>query len=128
MPEKEIITPSALGPARPPFSQGVKYGDLIFVAGQTAINHDTGRAEGGLREQTRTCLDRVKMILEEAGTTMENVLNANCWLTNGRADFAAFNEEYRKYFPTNQPARATVQSALMAENGLVEIAVTAFVP
>ena len=128
MPEKEIVTPSALGPPGPPFSQGVRYGNLVFVAGQTAFNSATGRADGDLREQTRTCLERVKIILEAAGTSMENVLDTTCYLANGRSDFAAFNEEYRKYFPTAQPTRATVQASLMAENGLVEISATAYIP
>lgn len=124
---KEIITPSTMAQPRVPFSLGTRLDDLVFVSGQAAYDADVGRSVGDIREQTRTTLERLKVILEAGGTSMENVLDATCWLAK-RSDFAAFNEEYRKFFPEAQPARATVEATLMADNGLVEIACIAGVP
>ena len=127
MPQKEIINPSSMGQPGPPFSHATKYGNLVFLGGQTAHDSTIGRSEGDIREQVHTVLGRVKLILEEAGTSLENVLDARCYLVD-RRDFVAFNEEYRKYFPTDQPARTTVEAQLNTLNGRVEISVVAFVP
>ena len=80
-----------------------------------------------IREQTRNVLERIKIILEDAGTSLENVLTVNCWLKDV-TDGLAFNEEYAKYFTTDKPARATVQATHMAPNLMVEIMVTACIP
>ena len=80
-----------------------------------------------IREQTRNCLERIKTILEAAGTSLGNVVSATCWLNN-RENFAAFNEVYASYFPTDKPVRATVEANLMAQGALVEIMVIACMP
>ena len=56
-----------------------------------------------IREQTRNCLERIKVILEAAGTSLDNVVSATCWL-NSRENFAAFNEVYTSYFVADKPA------------------------
>lgn len=127
MPRKEVITPSNIRPPRAPFSLVTRFGNLVYVAGQTAFNPEIGDAQGDIREQTRTTLERIKVLLEAAGTSLDNVLSATCYLVK-REDFAAFNEEYARYFPTDRPARATVQAQLMAPSALVEIMVTACIP
>jgi enamine deaminase RidA (YjgF/YER057c/UK114 family) len=58
---------------------------------------------------------------------MDNVLSATCWLKDA-GDFAAFNEEYDKYFPGSKPARATVQATLMGAGLVVEVMVIACIP
>jgi 2-iminobutanoate/2-iminopropanoate deaminase len=80
-----------------------------------------------IREQTRNVLERIKVILETAGTSLNNVVSATCWLSS-RENFAAFNEVYASYFPTDKPARATVEANLMAQGALVEVMVTACIP
>ena len=64
-----------------------------------------------IREQTRYAIERVKMILETAGTSLDNVLTVLTHLTR-REDLAAYNEEYAKFFPSNKPARTTVEVML----------------
>ncbi|HSF32323.1 MAG TPA: RidA family protein [Candidatus Tectomicrobia bacterium] len=127
MPRKEVIAPANLSPAGPPLSPGIKVGNMVYVSGQVGRHPATGQMGNDVREQTRNSLERIKAILEAAGTSLDNVVSATCWLVN-QSDFAAFNEEYAKYFPANRPARATVQAGLMGANALVEIMVTASIP
>jgi enamine deaminase RidA (YjgF/YER057c/UK114 family) len=86
-----------------------------------------GRVGRGVREQTRNALERIKLILEAAGTSLENVLTVTTHLTT-RENPAAYNEEYGKYFPTNKPARTTIEVMLNSPELLVEITVTAGIP
>jgi 2-iminobutanoate/2-iminopropanoate deaminase len=127
MPRKEIITVAAAG-ANPNLSLATKFGGLVFVAGQTGRHPTTGELGKDIREQTRNTLERIKVILEAAGTSLDNVLTATTYLTR-REDLAAYNEEYAKYFPTNKPARTTVTVASLNSTELViEITVTACIP
>jgi 2-iminobutanoate/2-iminopropanoate deaminase len=125
--KKEIIAPAALGRTNPSLSPATKFGNLVFVSGQTGRNPSTGEIGADVREQTRNVMERIKIVLEDAGTTMDNVLSATCWLKDA-GDFAAFNEEYDKYFPGSKPARATVQATLMGAGLVVEVMVIACIP
>ena len=126
MPKKETIQVPLAAP-NPNLSPATRFGDLVFVAGQTGRHPTTGEVGRGVREQTRNALERIKLILEAAGTSLENVLTVTTHLTK-REDLAAYNEEYAKYFPTNKPARTTVEVMLNAPELLVEITVTAGIP
>ncbi len=126
MPKKEIIQVDLAAP-NPNLSPCVKFGNLVFVAGQTGRHPMTGEVGRDIREQTRNVLERIKMILEAAGTSLENVLTVLTHLTK-REDLAAYNEEYARYFPTNKPARTTVEVMLNSPELLVEITVTACIP
>jgi 2-iminobutanoate/2-iminopropanoate deaminase len=126
MPSKQIIQPP-LAAANPHLSLATRFGDLVFVAGQTGRHPRTGELGKDIREQTRNTLERIKAILEAAGTSLDHVLTATVYLTK-REDLAAYNEEYAKYFPTDKPARTTVTVALNAPELLIEITVTAGVP
>ena len=77
-----------------------------------------------MREQTQFVLERIKAILDAAGTSLDNVLTVTTHLTR-REDLAAYNEEYNRYFPDNKPARTTVGAMLNMPELLVEITVTA---
>jgi 2-iminobutanoate/2-iminopropanoate deaminase len=126
MPKKEVIQVN-LAAANPNLSPATRFGDLVFVAGQTGRHPITGEVGSDVREQTRYALQRVEMILEAAGTSLDNVLTVLTHLTR-REDLAAYNEEYAKFFPTNKPARTTVEVMLNLPELLVEITVTACVP
>ena len=127
MPKKEIVKVDAAG-ANPNLSLATRFGHLVFVAGQTGRHPKTGEVGNDIREQTRNILERVKAILESAGTSLDNVLTATTYLTR-REDLAAYNEEYAKFFPADKPARTTVTVAsLNAPELLIEITVTACVP
>jgi 2-iminobutanoate/2-iminopropanoate deaminase len=126
MPKKEIVQVNLAAP-NPNLSPATRFGNLVFVAGQTGRHPITGEVGKDIREQTRNVLERIKMILEAAGTSLENVLTVTTHLTT-RENLAAYNEEYAKYFPTNKPARTTVEVMLNSPELLVEITVTAGVP
>jgi 2-iminobutanoate/2-iminopropanoate deaminase len=126
MPKKEVIQVN-LAAANPNLSPATRFGDLVFVAGQTGRHPITGEVGRDVPEQTHYALLRVKMILEAAGTSLQNVLTVLTHLTR-REDLAAYNEEYAKFFPTNKPARTTVEVMLNAPELLVEITVTACIP
>ena len=126
MPRKEIV-PVTIGASNPNLSLATRFGNLVFVAGQTGRHPKTGEVGKDIREQTRNVLERIKVILEAAGTSLDNVMTATAYLTK-REDLAAYNEEYAKYFPTNKPARTTVTVALNAPELLIEITVTACIP
>ena len=126
MPKKEIIK-ATLAAANPNLSAATRFGNLVFVAGQTGRHPVTGELGKDIREQTRNVLERIKVVLSAAGTSLDNVLSATTHLTK-REDLAAYNEEYGKYFPSNKPARTTVSVALNSPELLVEITVIACIP
>jgi 2-iminobutanoate/2-iminopropanoate deaminase len=127
MPKKEIITVDAKT-SNPNLSPATRFGNLVFVSGQTGRHPVTGEVGKDVREQTRNILERIKQVLTAAGTSLDNVLTATTYLTNVK-DVAAYNEEYGKYFPSNKPARTTVTvAALNSPELVIEITVTACIP
>ena len=126
MPRKETIKVS-LAASNPNLSAATRFGNLVFVAGQTGRHPTTGEVGKDIRAQTRNVLERIKLILQAAGTSLDNVLTVTTYLTR-REDLAAYNEEYGKYFPADKPARTTVEVMLNSPELLVEITVTACIP
>jgi len=126
MPKKEIVQVNPAAP-NPNLSAATKFGNLVFVSGQTGRHPVTGEVGKDIREQTRNVLERIKTILAAAGTSLDNVLTVTTHVTR-REDVPAYNEEYAKYFPTNKPARTTVSAMLNSPELLVEITVTACIP
>jgi 2-iminobutanoate/2-iminopropanoate deaminase len=126
MPRKECIAVT-LAAANPNLSPATRFGNLVFVAGQTGRHPVTGVVGGDIREQTRNALERIRLILTAAGTSLENVLTVTTYLTR-REDLAAYNEEYGTYFPVDKPARTTVEVMLNHPELLIEITVTACIP
>ena len=109
--------PAAIGP----YSQAIKVGELVFVSGQLPIDPATGAfAEGGIKELTRQSLTNMKAILEEAGTSMANVVNTTVFLADMN-DFAAMNEVYAEFFAAPFPARSAVAVKTLPKGALVEI-------
>ena len=126
MPKKEIISTDKITSGNAPLSQGVRYGNLIFVQGCTG-RHPTDNSVGAdIKEQTRFALQRISAILEEAGSSLDQVLTNTCYVTN-REDLAGFNEVYAEFFPSDRPARTTVIVNFGAPDNLVEITSTAAV-
>ena len=124
MTRRTILTEAAPKPVGP-YSQAVVANGFVFVAGQVPIDPRTGKVvEGGIREQTRRVLENVKAILEASGSSLEKVVKVNVYLKRAE-DFAAMNEVYSQYFPTEPPARTTVVTNMVREEFLIEIDVIA---
>ena len=127
MATKEIVGVSVAG-SNPNLSPATRFGNLVFVSGQTGRHPTTGEPGKDIREQTRNVLERIKVVLQAAGTSLDDVLTATVYLVN-RDDLAVYNEVYATYFPTNKPARTTVTvAALNAPDLLIEITVAAGIP
>ena len=129
MAEKSIVrTDEAPAPFQgAPYSQAVRAGEFVFVAGQVALAPGHDRLTGDtIEEQTEQVCRNVGAILEAAGTSFENVVNTTIYITDF-ADFGGLNEVYGRYVGGAPPARATVQVAALPMGARVEIAVVAHV-
>jgi 2-iminobutanoate/2-iminopropanoate deaminase len=115
-------SPAAIGP----YNQGIVAGGFLYTSGQLPINPVTGQIPSSIEEQTVQVLDNLKAIIEEAGSSIERVVKCTVYLQNF-SDFDVMNKIYATYFPTNSPARATVEVSKMAKNALVEIDAVAIV-
>jgi len=106
--------------AGPRMSKAVRYGDLIFLAGQIA---DDGSAD--VAGQTHQVLAKIDALLAEAGSDKSKILSANIWL----ADIASFEQMNAVWdawvAPGDPPARATVEAKLARPDLKVEIMVVA---
>jgi 2-iminobutanoate/2-iminopropanoate deaminase len=123
---KEIISTSNAPRAIGPYSQAVRAGEMIFVSGQLPINPQTGELQSEIEAATMLSLENIKAILEEAGSSMSNILKVVVFLSDMN-NFAAFNKVYGTYFPENPPARSTIQVARLPKDALLEIEATALV-
>jgi 2-iminobutanoate/2-iminopropanoate deaminase len=122
--KREVIktenAPGAIGP----YSQGIKVGDFLFTSGQLPINTRTGELVGEVREATKTSLENVKAILEQAGSSMEKVVKTTVFLKDLN-DFAAVNEVYAEFFNENPPARSCFEVSKLPKDAVLEIEVVA---
>ena len=109
--------PAAIGP----YSQAAIVGDLVFTAGQVALDPATGTViEGGIEAQTARVLENVSAVLEAAGSSLSQVVKTTVFLTD-MADFPAMNQVYAEAFGDHKPARATVAVAGLPLGVRVEI-------
>jgi 2-iminobutanoate/2-iminopropanoate deaminase len=120
VPQLPGVEPGAL-----PFSQVVEANGFVFLAGQVGIEPGSaGVVPGGAGPETRATLDNVGRLLAAVGLGYEDVVRCTVYLRD-MTDFAAMNEVYRTYFPTDPPVRATVGVTALAGDFRVEIDVTA---
>lgn len=125
--QREVIRP-ANAPASPILSPAVKYGNLVFTSGMVGRNPETGQlVSSDIREQSRQTLENIKTALEQAGTSMDFVLKASCFVANIE-DRPAFNEVYQEFFTSDPPVRTCVQAGRLGEGVLIEVDVVAGVP
>jgi 2-iminobutanoate/2-iminopropanoate deaminase len=92
-------------PVNPNYSQAMKAGGLVFVSGQGPLDPASGAIVGTtIEDQTRQCLANVQAILEAAGSSLDKIVSMTFLLADP-ADFAGMNEEWRRWFPADPPAR-----------------------
>lgn len=122
------LNPDRLGPAIAPYSQATTVGDHVFIAGQVALDAENQViAPGDAKAQTTAALERVEVILEEAGATLQDIATATVFITD-LEHFGPFNEAWAEKFGDHRPARATVIAGLLIEGLVVEIQATAVRP
>ena len=115
--------PAAIGP----YSQGVIAGNLLFTAGQIAIDPATGQIiQGDVTAQTERVMRNLTAVLENAGTSWSDVVKTTVYLQD-MADFPRVNEVYGRMIGDARPARSTVQVSGLPRGVLVEIDAVAMV-
>lgn len=122
MTKRKIITKNAPG-AIGPYSQGIlaEKAGLIFVSGQLPVDPPTGRLiTGTVAELTRRCLENAAAILEEAGSSLKDVVKTTVFLTD-MGNFQEMNGEYGRFFPEDPPARSCIAVAGLPLGAAVEI-------
>jgi 2-iminobutanoate/2-iminopropanoate deaminase len=124
-PEKEVIAsddaPAAIGP----YSQAIKVGDTVWLAGQISLDPVTGGLiSGSIEIETRQVMSNIIAVLAASGLELKDVVQTQVFLTDLN-EYQKFNEVYAEYFPTSPPARAVVEVSRLPRDAKVEIMMTA---
>jgi 2-iminobutanoate/2-iminopropanoate deaminase len=91
------------------FPQAVVTEKFIFVSGTPGLDLHSGQVVSDrFEDQTRQCFQNIKVILEEAGSSINNVVKTTIFMVTGN-DFSIINKVYGEFFPENPPARSTPQ-------------------
>ena len=118
---REIINTSNAPEAVGSYSQAVKCGNLLFLSGQLCVNPKTSKMENeSVASETKQIMENIKAIVTEAGSTMDDVIKCNAFLSDMK-HFAEFEAVYKSYFSSPYPARITVASAGIYANLNVEM-------
>ncbi len=124
MPMKEIIqtpdAPAAIGP----YSQAVRFGNLVVTSGQIPLTASGELVEGGVEAQTRQVIENLRAVLQAAGTDLDRVVKTTVFLADMN-EFSVMNSVYEQAFSAPYPARSTVQVARLPRDVRVEIEVLA---
>lgn len=120
------MTKETFGSARVPLSPAVRAGDFVFVSGQVPKDSNGSIVPGGIAGETVQVMKNIASALSLAGCDLSDVVKTTVWLRD-RADFAAFNAAYARFFPQDPPARTTSEARLMIDIS-VEIEAIAFKP
>jgi len=120
MDKSVILTDAAPAPVGP-YNQAIKAGNLVFTAGQIAINPKSNQVEDTTIEgQTKQVILNLQAILQKAGADLSTVVKTTVFLKNMN-DFQAMNSVYASFFVENPPARSTVEVVRLPKDVLVEI-------
>jgi len=122
---RETMLPTGWMKSPRPYSYIVRAGGLVFLSGLVSRRGtDDQFVSGWVRTQVKTILDNAGVLLKTAGLTYSDVVSARVFLTDDTL-FEDMNDEYRKYFPTAPPARATAIAGLMGTDAMAEITIIA---
>ena len=119
-----LISPKAPKPVGP-YSQAVSFGEFIYSSGQVGLNSEGKFVSDDVQDQTKQTLENLKSILEDNGSSLDNVIKTTVYLRDMN-DFKPMNEIYARYFGSSLPARSTVAVVGLPLDAKVEIEVIAF--
>jgi 2-iminobutanoate/2-iminopropanoate deaminase len=114
--------PAAIGP----YSQGIVHNNLFFSSGQIPLTKEGVMIDGDIKEQTHQVFSNLKAVLNEAGSSLDQVIKATVFIKDMN-EFADINEVYGEYFSDHKPARSCVEVARLPKDAKVEIEVIALV-
>jgi 2-iminobutanoate/2-iminopropanoate deaminase len=104
-----------------PYSQAIRAGGMLYLAGQIPLDPATGQLVGSdIKTQARQVLTNLAAVLEAAGSSTDRVVTTTIFLKDMN-DFGAMNEEYASFFRELPPARSTVQVARLPRDALIEV-------
>jgi 2-iminobutanoate/2-iminopropanoate deaminase len=109
--KKTVMAEKGPKPAGP-YSHAVVANGFVFISGQGPVDPETGTMPDAFADQVRQTLRNVQTILEAAGTSLDNVVKVNAYVTD-LTRFQEFNEVYREFFQQDPPARTTVGATLL---------------
>lgn len=125
---RKMIRPERAPNTGLPFSPGILVGNTLYVSGH--LGRDPVKSQlvpGGIEGETRQALANVREVLRTAGMDFKDVASVTAYITNF-GDFTKFNAVYREFFPTDPPARATVQVAALNDGARIELQMIAVKP
>ena len=91
-----------------PYPHARRVGNLLFLSGIGPRHPETEQIPEGIEAQTRACIENIRAILEDAGSSLDKVVDVTVFLTDIDRDFAAFNRIYGESFGAIRPTRTTV--------------------
>ena len=109
--KKTVMAEKGPKPAGP-YSHAVVANGFVFISGQGPVDPETGTMPDAFADQIRQTLRNVQTILEAAGTSLDNVVKVNVYVTD-LTRFQEFNEVYEEFFQQDPPARTTVGASLL---------------
>ena len=119
--DKKIVKTADALQSIGPYSQAVEAGGFVFVSGQIPIDPKSGNVvQVDIKAQTRQVMENAHAILSAAGCGMSKVVKATIYLKN-ISDFVEVNEVYGGYFPSDPPARATVEVSRLPKDVSIEM-------
>ena len=111
-----------------PYSLATRAGNMVFLAGQIALDQDEVPVSGGIGPEMRQTMQNVVDVLKDAGATLEDVTMVNIYMTDLEGDYGQMNQVYTEYFGDKDlPARATVGVSELALGLCVEVSCIAVV-
>jgi 2-iminobutanoate/2-iminopropanoate deaminase len=125
---RRVIRPEKSPDIGLPYSPGILAGNTLYIAGHLGRDPGTGQlVAGGIEAEARQSLANIREVLRAAGMDFGDVTSVTVYITDFK-EFDRFNSLYREYFPSNQPARATVQVAALNGGARIELQMIAVKP
>jgi 2-iminobutanoate/2-iminopropanoate deaminase len=125
---RRVIRPEKTPNTGLPYSPGILAGNTLYLSGNLGRSPvNAALVPGGIEAETRQALANMREVLRTAGMDFKDVVSVTAYITNFD-DFAKFNAVYREFFPTDPPARATVQVAALNIGARVELQMIAVKP
>ena len=111
-----------------PYSPAVHAGEFLYVSGQGSIDPVSGKLlPGDIDKETDRTLQNLGLVLQDSGSSLEEVVSVTVFLRD-MSKFGAMNEIYRRYFPTNPPARTCIGVSDLPGGLQVEVNAIAYRP
>ena len=124
--EKRKFHTDKAGVSGGPYSQAIIHNNIIYLSGQGAIDPATKEISlGNIEHETRLAMENIRIILEEAGSSLDQILTVTAYLLD-MEDYAGFNAVYKSCFTGDLPARTCIRAAELPFDTRVEVTATAY--